>query len=82
MASFSLVPAVPSHRGFGFSFGHPQFQLPSHTRPVRRDAQGLARSLTPECRNIAEVSGQNLPSGKVANFPGKLHFALRWTSRP
>ena len=48
MASSSLVLAVPSHRGFGLSFGHPQFQLPSRTAIVKRDAQGLARSLTPD----------------------------------
>ena len=47
-SSSFLVPAVPSHRGYGFSLGHPQFQLPSRTAPVKRDAQGLARSLTPE----------------------------------
>ena len=43
-----MVPAVPSQRGFGFSFGHPQFQLLSRNAPVKRDAQGLARSLTPD----------------------------------
>ena len=48
MAGSSLVPQVPSHRGFGFAFGHPQFQLPSSSLPVKRNAQGLARSLTPE----------------------------------
>ena len=40
-----LIGGGNSHRGHGFAFGHPQFQLPSRTAPVRATVTQRAASL-------------------------------------
>ena len=62
---------MTSHRGFGFSLGHPNFQLPSTARPINPNAFGRASSLTPD-----RVPRHNLSFTNLASIPVPLSPAV------
>ena len=44
-SGFLIGGGLSSHRGHGFALGHPQFQLPSRTAPLRQAVTTRANSL-------------------------------------